>query len=41
MTGSVYPCGLCGEQNWVDDINDDELCPKCAELKVKYKKERN
>ena len=30
MTGSVYPCEKCGDQNWVMDIDDNGLCPKCA-----------
>lgn len=29
MTGSVYPCHACGEQNWVTDIDDNGLCPSC------------
>ena len=32
MTGSVYPCELCGEQNWVTEIDDNGLCPKCAKV---------
>ena len=30
MTGSVYPCDNCNEQNWVTFINDEGLCKKCA-----------
>ena len=30
MSGSVYPCRKCNEQNWVDDINQQDLCRKCA-----------
>ena len=29
MSGSVYPCHKCGESNWVTDIADNGLCPKC------------
>jgi hypothetical protein len=32
MTGSVYPCESCAEQNWVKDIDDSGLCPKCRNL---------
>ena len=30
MTGSVYPCEFCHEQNYVVDLNEHDLCPKCA-----------
>jgi hypothetical protein len=33
MTGSVYPCEKCGEQNWVMDIDDNGLCADCAREK--------
>lgn len=31
MSSSVYPCEKCEEQNWVIDIDDNGLCPKCRE----------
>lgn len=29
MTGSVYPCQKCWQQNWVTDIDLNGLCPSC------------
>lgn len=34
MSGSVYPCDKCGKQNWVNNINDQGLCKKCANINI-------
>lgn len=29
MSGSVYPCHKCGEDNWLKDTDENGLCQKC------------